>query len=34
MLQWITINKDKFVVGSEKSGGQQKIKSLNTDFGM
>ena len=33
MLQWIAINKDKFVVGSEESGGQQKIKTLNTDFG-
>ena len=33
MLKWITINKDKFVVGSETSGGQQKIKTLNTDFG-
>lgn len=32
MLKWITINKDKFVVGSETSGGQQKIKTLNTDF--
>ena len=33
MLTWITTNKDKFVVGSEKSGGEQKIKTLNTDFG-
>ena len=34
MLKWITINKGKFVVGSDQSSGQKKeINSLNTDFG-
>ena len=33
MLKWITINKERFAVGGDKSSGRKKINSLNTDFG-
>jgi len=33
MLKWITINKERFAVGGDKSSGRKKeINSLNTDF--